>query len=639
MNAPARIPFRGDVEGLRALAILLVVAFHVEVPGWAGGFLGVDVFFVISGYLITALLTSELERSGRIDLRGFYARRARRLLPASALMVVVTLVAAHFLLAPLELERLANTAKATAAYVANFYFIGQSANYFAPDIKANALLHTWSLAVEEQFYLIWPAAFALAFRLARTRRSLAVAGSLITLGSLAAWATVSGPWAFFGSPARAWEFGLGALASLVPAALLRRRGGGALCVAMSAVGLVAILASAHWFAGRTAVPRLLTLAPTLGTAALLLAGASAPRNAVTRLLGSQPLLAIGRLSYGCYLWHWPILVIAKLTQPAMTLNGRLLCALAAFGICALSYWLVERPIRTQRYLARRPVVSLVSAAALTVATFATAVAWKHAAAAAIREPKYRPIIDAVNEQSILNPGGCLYPKGDVVECEFGDRASPTTVVLFGDSLVAEWATIVDAIARERGWRLVTVLKAACSPADVLMPDGPDECSAWRERAIRRITELRPAAVLVSCSRLYPRYYGYERWRDGFRRTMEAFAAAKIATVLMATTPMTGLDVPACTLRALRRGSDTSRCDGERGVALDARFVQMQSEAITGLENVKVADFSDVFCDGAVCPAMKNGTLVYLDGTHASAAFLRTLAPALSKLLAESVDAD
>ncbi len=637
MSVPERFQFRGDIEGLRALAILLVIAFHVELPGWAGGFFGVDVFFVISGYLITSLLTRELEQSGRISLRSFYARRARRLLPASALMVVATLVAAGLLLTPLELERLAKTARATAAYVGNFYFIGESANYFAPDVKANALLHTWSLAVEEQFYLIWPAAFAVAFRLAPSRRSLAVACGAVTIPSLIAWAMVSEPWAFFGSPARAWEFGLGALVSLVPPGSPRRRRAGPIWVALGCAGFVAILASAHWFDGRSGLPRAQTLVPTLGAAALLVAGANAPHGWITRLLAIRPLQAIGRLSYGWYLWHWPILILAKLTTPAITLQGRLALALLALAICGASYLLLERPVRTLHYLVARPVTSLVGAAALTLASIACAVAARQVAIEAERAPEYRAIMDTVNEPSLLNPAGCLYPTNEIRECAFGVADSRTTIVLFGDSLAGQWAPAINAIAVARGWRLVTLLKAACSPADILTRNGrQDDCALWRGKAIRRIVELRPAIVVVSCSRLYPTYFGYEAWRDGFRRTLETLAQAKSRIVVLATTPMIGIEAPTRVLRAMRRGGDTSRCAGLRGTALDARFLEMERQAVTGVPGVQLDDLSDFFCDAVYCPAMKERVLVYLDGTHSSPAFLRTLTPALDRLLHAAV---
>lgn len=210
--------FRPDVEGLRGIAILLVVLFHCAVPGFGGGFIGVDIFFALSGYLITNLIVNEIERNGRLNFRQFYARRVRRLLPASGLVVVATLLLGFALYSPLEQAAHASMARYTLLYISNYLFMHDAADYFGRDVATNPYLHTWSLAVEEQFYLFWPAVIALALHRAGTRRRAVIVLSVICIISfgLCVWLTrVRQPWAFFGSPARAWEFGLGGLASLV----------------------------------------------------------------------------------------------------------------------------------------------------------------------------------------------------------------------------------------------------------------------------------------------------------------------------------------------------------------------------------------------------------------------------------------
>jgi hypothetical protein len=284
------------------------------------------------------------------------------------------------------------------------------------------------------------------------------------------------------------------------------------------------------------------------------------------------------------------------------------------------------------------VTSLILAALVTAATLGAASFGHHLATEALRTAKLQAIMDTVNEPSILNDRGCLYPKSELIECEIGVLHSSTTIVLFGDSLAGQWAPVLNTLAVARGWRLVTLLKAACSPAEVETSDKQqEECAQWRAKAIRRIVALRPRAVLVSSSRLYPWAVGYEAWRDGFRRTIASFGAAKITTVVIATTPMTRTDVPACVLRAMTHGDDARACGAARNVALDARFVQLEREAIAGLPSAAMVDFSDLFCDAHDCPAMKDDILVYLDGTHTSQPFLRTLLPTLSKGLAESAN--
>ncbi len=225
----------------------------------------------------------------------------------------------------------------------------------------------------------------------------------------------------------------------------------------------------------------------------------------------------------------------------------------------------------------------------------------------------------------------------MLECDFGAPRSRTTIVLFGDSLAGQWAPVLDTIAVRRGWRLVTLLKSACSPAETGSPNGsPDECSQWRGKAIRRIVELLPRLVLVSSSHLYPGGAKYEAWRDGFRRAVAPFAAAGSTVVILHTTPMTRIDVPACVLRAMSHGGDLRGCAVPRNVAIDTRFMQAEREAVAGLSPVRLVDFSDRFCDAQTCPAMKDGILVYLDGTHTSIAFTRTLQSAMTEVLDEGL---
>lgn len=209
--------FRRDIEGLRAVAVAAVVVFHFGLRGIPGGFVGVDIFFVISGYLITGLLLRELENSGEIDLLRFYGRRSRRLLPAALLMTLVTLACGYFVFSPGEQLVFAKTAVATSLYSSNVWFLRQALDYFAPQAALNPFLHTWSLAVEEQFYLVWPAVLLLTSRRGLRPPLLigAIAGLSLASFGLCLWLTrVNQPWAFYASPARAWEFGIGGLAAL-----------------------------------------------------------------------------------------------------------------------------------------------------------------------------------------------------------------------------------------------------------------------------------------------------------------------------------------------------------------------------------------------------------------------------------------
>jgi peptidoglycan/LPS O-acetylase OafA/YrhL len=264
--------FRPDIEGLRGIAVLMVVAFHCGIPGFSGGFTGVDVFFVLSGYLITGLLVAEIRETGELHLLQFYARRIRRLLPASALMLAPTLLIGAAILAPQEVIFAGRTGRATALYLSNLFFAINAANYFAPDIKTNPLLHTWSLAVEEQFYLFWPLLILLGLRVWRSMRALIAVEASVTLLSLGGclwWTAHAGAFAFYQLPARAWEFGIGGLAALLPHGTLRLPS-----ISRQALGwwgMVGIAASAICITEVWNFPGWMALIPVLGTATVLVA--------------------------------------------------------------------------------------------------------------------------------------------------------------------------------------------------------------------------------------------------------------------------------------------------------------------------------------------------------------------------------
>ncbi|KQR54031.1 hypothetical protein ASF88_04115 [Leifsonia sp. Leaf336] len=346
--------FRGDLEGLRALAVTLVVAYHAQLLGVAGGYVGVDVFYVLSGFLITGLLIREFQRSGRLDLVAFAVRRGRRLLPAAALVLVAVAVAGYLVLPFVRWASLGRDIIAAVLSVANFRFAEQSTDYLAPAVEQSAVLHFWSLGVEEQFYLIWPLIIFGLMAMARRRNMttvllvgigvLAVA-SLVASVAAAATAT-SQSWAFFMLPTRAWEFAVGAMIVVVGPELGRIPSGLRRVLAIG--GVVAIVASAVVFDDSTTARGIAMLVPVLATAAVIVGG-DAMGIGAGAVLRWAPMRAIGRWSYSIYLWHWPLLVfpaavlgvqIGELPAP---LRVQLCLASIAAGI--LSYVCVERVFR------------------------------------------------------------------------------------------------------------------------------------------------------------------------------------------------------------------------------------------------------------------------------------------------------
>nr|WP_256371188.1 acyltransferase family protein [Mycobacterium sp. PS03-16] len=354
--------FRPDIEGLRAVAVLAVVLFHADVPGLRGGFVGVDVFFVISGFLITGLLWREASANGTVRLRNFYAARARRLLPASAVVGVITMIGAALLLPPLQVASVAMDGITSALYVSNYRFIGSGVNYFAESSLASPspFQHYWSLGVEEQFYLVWPILIIgtawLIRRLRRLDTKAAATASvrpyvvilgLVTVVSFALSLFITylvPPVAFFSLPTRAWQLAAGGLIALTVTQWRRMPAVPAAVTGWT--GLALILLACTWLSSATRYPGIAALLPTLGAVLVIGAGCAQPSRGCGRLLSTRPMGAIGRVSYSWYLWHWPVLVFTPLVVGhAIGLAGKLTAVLVAAGLAVLTMRFVEDPLR------------------------------------------------------------------------------------------------------------------------------------------------------------------------------------------------------------------------------------------------------------------------------------------------------
>ena len=520
-----RRPFRKDIEGLRAVAILAVVLYHAHVGAVPGGYVGVDVFFVISGYLITDHLWREVHDSRGLSFRGFYGRRIRRLLPASFLVLAVTAVASAAILPPLTARAVLKDGIACALYVGNYRFALLQTNYLTASAAPSPFQNYWSLGVEEQFYLVWPAVLLLA-SLAWSRRrhvrpsraSAAIALGVIAVTSCAfsVWLThASEPWAFFSLASRAWELAVGGLVALGAPAIGRMRGRPLL----GWVGLGLVAWSIVTYTSSTPFPGTAALVPVLGTAAIIAAGSGpAPSQGPVQILRRSPMLVIGRVSYSWYLWHWPMLILVPAALGhALSLAQNLSVAAASFVVATATFVLVERPVRTWGWLSGPPRRSLDLGAALTVAAVGACVlsvlslpslagtghapvasaalrqstkeqeaasqstttqAQLRAGTAAVQQQVARSITvqdvpanlepslpDAEADEPPVFVDGCLdsYTDASLQPCTFGDTSSSTTVVLFGDSHAAMWFPAVDQAAQQLGWKLITWTKATCPP--------------------------------------------------------------------------------------------------------------------------------------------------------------------------------
>ncbi|MGI9601344.1 MAG: acyltransferase family protein, partial [Acidimicrobiales bacterium] len=496
---------------MRAVAIALVVGYHIGAPGMSGGFIGVDVFFVISGYLITRQLWAENERTRTIDVTGFWARRIRRLAPAATLMILAVVVAASVVGSPLAWDEVSRAAVAASLSISNGYFGVQSADYFAAEVSSNPLLHTWSLAVEEQFYLVWPVLLLAVAGLGgasvdhRRRRwvgAIAVV-TVVSFGLGLALTARGTPWAFYASPARAWEFGLGAMAALVyPARLLasdRRR------TLMAGAGLALLVLSLVLIDGSTAFPGTWALLPAAGTTLLVLAEAPA----LVPVLSLRPLQWIGRLSYGWYLWHWPVLVLGIAYLGPVGLPTRTLLAVAALVPAVWSYRLVERPVRHSRPLARSPRANFVMGGALVAVVIVGVAVGGARIRDRLAEPGVQVLAAAQEDVPPLADASCESLDVDdlLASClavpPDGDRSDP--ILLVGDSHAGHWQPAVEEGAVALGRPLVTSWRGNCPAIPVAVTvEGRSsaDCRSRQDGLLDLVDDLEPAAVVLSHSAAY-----------------------------------------------------------------------------------------------------------------------------------------
>jgi len=675
--------YRPDIEGLRAVAVLLVVLAHAGVPAVAGGYVGVDVFFVISGFLITSLLLREVAATGRIAIGRFYARRALRLLPAASLVLVATVLGFRLWLPSVRVDELTRDALASVGYLANFRFAWTGTDYLNAGSPPSPFQHFWSLAVEEQFYLIWPLLIvgtAALFR--RRRRALAAVLTVLVAVSFTLSITEterSAPWAYFGPHTRAWELGAGALLAVAAPRLARVPV--RLATGLGWLGLAVIGAAAVAFDDATAYPGWLAAGPVLGAAAVIAAGIGGrPLRGAGALLELGPMLSLGRLSYGWYLWHWPMLMIVPTALgSAPTVRGNLLLAAAALALAGLTYRLVEDPIRRWESLRARPGRGIAVGAGCSVAVATAALL---AGLVPHNVPEGRPTVDlraavdasndpagvlanylALARQATTLPGnltpaidrvghdkprvyddGCHLESGPTAApdgCVYGDPAAATTTVLFGDSHAAQWFPALDRIALQRHWRLVSLTKSSCSAAEVpvyheTLKRAYTECQAFQRSALARIAQLAPDLVVVSSSFDYrlaePGTDPGARWQAGWDRTFEALRATGAAVAAITDTPYPKTRVPSC---LAQRPTAIDRCSTRTAAALRGPEQRAIFQAYARSTEVTVIDPVGWLCSD-ICPAVLGNTVVYRDNSHLSTAYAELLAPLLGPKLSAAI---
>ena len=605
-----------QIQGLRAVAAILVTVFHARlVPG---GFIGVDIFYVISGYLITGLILREIEKTGTLDLRSFYQRRIKRLLPTSVFVLFVTAIFAWILFPPITRDALGRDLFAAAAYISNYLFAWWQNDYQNLNATPSPFIHYWSLAVEEQFYLVWPLFILF---LARYGKKVIFAGiAITTLLSLlfSIYLTQVAPiWAFYSLPTRAWELGFGALLLFLPETKKKIR-------ILPWLGFFGIAISSFNFNENTAFPGKNALVPVLATV-FLMASIKYWPPLFNDLANSRLSQWLGAISYPLYLWHWPALVLpsSALGRP-LRFYERFLCILLTIVLAHYTSKYVEEPLR-HKNLSPRTIYK--GAAYTTAVSLVAGVLISFTSSSIITtkgEVSYQFDLVQVMERPGVYGDGCHVNYGETKSgyCTYGDKESSKTIVLYGDSHAAQWFPTLEKMATERGFKLVSLTKSACPAVDAKRPDQGAfkqvHCTKWRENSIKRIAEIQPLAVITSSFQYFTpsntKITRAQWWSEGQRKLLKGLRGSTNNLIYISDTPRPLRDIPNCLA-----SRDSKVCDST------------ERSKVSVIRGFDVINPNPWLCS-SYCPAIVEGTVAYRDASHISVDMALKLLPKLEAAL-------
>ncbi|MDH6452249.1 MULTISPECIES: acyltransferase family protein [unclassified Streptomyces] len=658
--------YRPDIQGLRAVAIMMVVSMHCGILDIHGG---VDVSFVLSGFLIGGQLLAEIDKTGKVSLTKFWARRFRRLAPGMAVTIIATAVLSWIYVSPFRFRDYMTDGLAASVSLINWRLAENGTDYFANDGSQSPYQHFWSLGIEEQFYvaapivllvLVWLSRLVFRNRVLVALFLIAVVGGSFYLGYTQT--SANQPMAYFSTPTRIWEISFGVLLAL-SATLLSRMNTGVAAV-LTWIGLGTLLVTGLLITSETPLPGYAVAGPLLGAAMVIAGGCAAPGFGAEKVLDNPVLNFIGNVSYGWYLLHWPLLILfPSMIDREFAYSDRLRVAVFSFlGAIALHY-IVEKRFRQSVRLAVSPWRGVFTGGALTASTVAAMVIALHvvplnlsvafsadnasatgyAGTESVKAAVARRSDPEISESNLLKSPddqtehGCIdnteitkFAMRD--DCLIGDPEGRKTVVVLGDSHAWQWGNAFQEVGKDLQAKIVTVAKGGCSPENYKIIRAElgreyTECASWRTSALDYIKELKPDVVVVT-NRVQP-----TATRAGAEETFDALKATGARLVYMTDTPYPGFSVPDC---LVENADDLASCTPKSEKVVDDSVNRGMEREVAEDHGAKVIDTIPAFCADGYCPAVIGGKVVYFDYSHMTGSYAESLAPFLEPTLKKAL---
>lgn len=643
MNRTYSKEYRPDIEGVRTLGAILVAVFHIWLGGVSGG---VDVFFVISGYFMATGLQSLYEKNKNISILEHYQRFLLKIAPQAVVVLGVLLLLSFFVINPISFLSLLNDIAASAVYMQNWQLIEVGLNYLSRTESLNLLQHFWAIAIIGQVYFVWPLLVKLAETIAKYSslsnvRSLFFLIVFLSFVSFA-WALYSvdrhSQSAYFNSFSRYWQFGAGSIIGLLP--LLRNKLNPRLADALSIAGLFLLLTCGYLIGNSDQFSGVASIWPVTAAVLIIIAGNNKSSINAGRLLSAKPLLWLAPLSFGIYLWHWPLFAIymeySRGSAPSLLAGAGIL--IAAVMLAKILKLLTDALlISGQKYVGNRAISAVVLLTICGIylgAELFDRLAWKYRDQIEIMVSKRQAIEIDQGVFSVRNDIPNVYTNGchqdiqsaNVTECVINEGGAAGTIVLVGGSHATHWLPAIEKIANNKNWKLISLTKSACVFSDisdeVIFHDKDPSCEEWNRKVYERILQIKPEMVFTTLTRVDSSAQGVEETvPNGYEKIFEKLADHGVQVFAVRDNPWMGHDVPSCWFSPWRTNeSDCAQL--RKNVLNDAQY---HEELKLVDPRVKVIDMTDQFCDETLCHVLSDTVLIYRDSHHITATYAELIA--------------